>query len=148
MHKKERKMKKLLLMMLLLNMGASYVLAADIPDTSGNRQAAAERYFAVAPMDNMMKDAIEKTSENLPVEQRKAYVSFMNKYVRINVLERAAVSSMVHHFTVRELNALADFYGSPEGRSAMKKFGAYMADVMPAIQQEMARAIQQYKDSQ
>jgi hypothetical protein len=55
---------------------------------------------------------------------------------------------MVRHFTVRELNALTDFYGSPEGRSAMKKFGAYMADVMPAIQQEMARAIQQYKATQ
>lgn len=141
-------MKKMLLIMFLLNVGASYVLAADIPDTPGNRQVAAERYLAVTPMDSMMKDMIEKTSENLPVEQEKAYINFMNKYVRINVLERAAVSSMVHHFTVRELNALADFYGSPEGRSAMKKFGAYMADVMPAIQQEMARAIQQYKATQ
>ena len=141
-------MKKLFLIVLLLSLGSSYVLASDIPDTPGNRQAAAERYLVVAPLDSMMKDTIEKNSDNLPVEQRKAYVNFMTKYIRINVLERAAMSSMVRHFTVRELNALADFYGSPEGRAAMKKFGAYMADVMPTIQQEMTRAIQQYKATQ
>ena len=71
----------------------------------------------------------------------------MTKYFRIGVLERAVVSSMVRHFTVRELNALADFYGSPEGRSAMNKFGAYMADVMPVIQQEMERAMDEYEST-
>jgi hypothetical protein len=148
MYKKEKNMKKLLLIVLLLSMGSPYALAADKPDTPKNRQAAAERYFAVAPMDSMMKDTIEKTAENLPIEQRKAFIEFMTKHVRINVLELAAVSSMVRHFTVRELNALADFYGSPEGRSAMKKFGAYMADVMPVIQQEMAQTIKHYKAAQ
>ena len=128
-------------------MGLLNVFAADIPDTPGNRQASAERYLSVAPLDSMMKDMVEKTAENLPTGERKAYVEFMTKYVRIQVLERSVVSSMVRHFTVRELNALADFYGSPEGRSAMKKFGVYMADVMPVIQQEMARAVQQYKDA-
>jgi len=54
---------------------------------------------------------------------------------------------MVRHFTVRELNALADFYGSPEGRSVMNKFGSYMADITPALQQEMLRAIKQYEDA-
>jgi hypothetical protein len=144
--KKEKNLKKPLLIVFFVVMGSSCIFAAGTPDTPGNRQAAAERYLAVAPMDSMMKDMFEKTSENLPAEQRKPYVNFMTKYVRINVLERAVISSMVRHFTVRELNALADFYGSPEGRSTMKKFGAYMADVMPVIQQEMARAIEQHKD--
>ena len=48
--------------------------------------------------------------------------------------------AMVKHFTTEELKALADFYGSPVGKSAMQKFGAYMADVMPAIQAEMQKA--------
>jgi hypothetical protein len=47
---------------------------------------------------------------------------------------------MVKHFSAEELKALADFYGSPVGKSAMSKFGAYMADVMPAIQAEMIKA--------
>ena len=42
-----------------------------------------------------------------------------------------------------ELNALADFYGSSVGASAMKKFGAYMADVAPALQLELRRGMQE-----
>jgi hypothetical protein len=48
--------------------------------------------------------------------------------------------SMIKHFTANELKALADFYGSPVGKSAMLKFGAYMADAMPAIQAEVFKA--------
>lgn len=140
-------MKQLLLVIILLCVGTQYAIATEIPDTFGNRQAAAERYLAVAPMDSIWRDMIGKTAENLPESQRKSYVNYMTKYFRIGVLERAVVSSMVRHFTVRELNALADFYGSPEGRSAMNKFGAYMADVMPVIQQEMERAMDEYEST-
>ena len=97
---KEKTMKKLLLIIFLLNVGLLSVFAADIPDTPGNRQAAAERYLSVAPLDSMMNDMVEKTAVNLPTGQRKVYVEFMAKYVRIQVLERAVVSSMARHFTV------------------------------------------------
>jgi hypothetical protein len=50
---------------------------------------------------------------------------------------------MVKIFTAQELNALADFYGSPVGKSAMGKFGIYMAEVMPALQQELIQAMGQ-----
>ena len=114
-------------------------LGGDLPDTYGNRLAAAERYLQVASMKDMMRDMIVETAKNLPEKVGGAYVSLMNKHIRIEILERAALASMAKHFTVDELNALADFYGSKEGRSAMKKFGAYMGDVMPVIQQEMGR---------
>jgi hypothetical protein len=38
------------------------------------------------------------------------------------------------------LKALADFYGSPVGKSAMQKFGAYMADIMPTMEAEIMKA--------
>ena len=50
---------------------------------------------------------------------------------------------MLKTFTAEELNALADFYGSKNGYSAMRKFGSYMALVTPALQQEVQRALQQ-----
>jgi len=40
----------------------------------------------------------------------------------------------------RRGGALADFYGSPVGKSAMQKFGAYMADIMPTIEAEIMKA--------
>ena len=50
------------------------------------------------------------------------------------------IDAMVKHFTTEELKALADFYGSPVGESAMQKFGAYMADLMPILQAEILKA--------
>lgn len=130
-----------------LMLGMQCALAGLVRDTPENRQAAAERYLAVAPFGRLMKDAIEKSALTLPVERRSSFRELMTRHVRLDVLERAAKASMVRHFTVQELNALADFYGSPEGRSAMRKFGDYMADIMPAVQQEMARAYRRYRAS-
>jgi len=47
---------------------------------------------------------------------------------------------MIKNFTADELKALADFYGSPVGKSAMAKFGNYMADVMPGMMAEVQKA--------
>ena len=131
------------LLVLLASSLTSTSIAADIPDTHGNRLAAARSYLEVVSMKDMMRDMIAESAKNLPENIRPSYVQYMTKAVRVEVLESTALASMAQHFTVRELKALAAFYGSPVGRSGMKKFGAYMADVMPAIQQEMLRAQQQ-----
>lgn len=139
---------RVLIVVVFVLSGFQSVLAAQLGDRLEERQAAAERYLAVAPFGRIMKDAIEKSALTLPPEQRESFQMLMTRYVRVDVLEEAAKASMVRHFTARELNALADFYGSAEGRSAMRKFGDYMADVMPVVQQEMARAYRQYNASQ
>ena len=56
---------------------------------------------------------------------------------------------MAKHFTTEELNALAEFYGSPQGQSIMNKFGAYMADTQIIIIQEISTAMKniQNKDN-
>ena len=60
----------------------------------------------------------------------------MTTQVDIAALSKAMIDAMVKNFTTEELKALADFYGSPVGKSAMQKFGAYMADIMPVVQAE------------
>ncbi len=67
----------------------------------------------------------------------------MKIVLRADLLENLARTSMIKHFTADELNALADFYGSKHGASVMKKFGIYMADVLPSIQAEVQRALQE-----
>jgi len=116
--------------------------ASGLPDTHGNRLVAARKYLEVAPMKEMSRDMIAETAKNLPANIRQQYIQYMTQFIRVDVLESTALASMAKHFTLKELNALANFYGSPEGRSAMKKFGVYMGDVMPVIQQEMMRAQQ------
>lgn len=116
-------------------------LPAWASDSEEERVAAARRYLEVAQMSKITDDMVNELAKTLPAEQRDKFLEFMHDAVRPEVLEQAAMTSMVKVFTAQELNALADFFGSPVGRSAMGKFGVYMADVMPVIQQEMFRAL-------
>lgn len=77
---------------------------------------------------------------NLPAEQRQQFKRIMTAELDIAALSKAMTDAMVKHFTTEELKALADFYGSPVGKSAMQKFGAYMADLMPIMQAEIMKA--------
>ena len=76
----------------------------------------------------------------LPADQREQFKKLLTTQVDIAALSKSMIDAMVKNFTTEELKALADFYGSPVGKSAMKKFGAYMADIMPVVQAEIMKA--------
>ena len=108
---------------------------------SDEKLAAAKRYLATTPMSAMVNDMTAKMAIQMPADQRDNFIKTMTEEVDIKLLESTALEAMVETFTLEELNAFADFYGSEVGQSAMSKFGTYMSLVMPAIQQEMVRAI-------
>jgi hypothetical protein len=56
-------------------------------------------------------------------------------------LATIAIAAMVKNFNTDELNAMANFYGSPEGKSILAKYPAYIAEVMPAMFAEIQREI-------
>jgi hypothetical protein len=117
------------------------VSAADMVDTPAARKEAAERYMRVADFRTLMDASLEAGVLSLPAEKRAEVVALAKKHIRYDVLEALVLSAMIKNFTTIELDALARFYGSPEGRSAMAKFGTYMADAMPILQTEMVRAV-------
>jgi hypothetical protein len=116
---------------------ANTFAAADTPET---RRKEAERYLQATPPKKMFEDIAEKMAVNVPADQRAQFKELMTSQLDVAALTKAMMDAMVKHFTTEELKALADFYGSPVGQSAMRKFGDYMADVMPAIQTEMMKA--------
>lgn len=69
--------------------------------------------------------------KSAPPEARAEVAALFKKHLRYDTLEGLALAAMMKHFTTQELDALAKFYGSAEGKSAMAKFGPYMADVLP-----------------
>ena len=104
------------------------------------RETAANRYLAVVPVEKMLDDTFAELARQLPPDQADVFVATMKQLVdaeRLTVITRTA---LVQFFTAGELNALADFYGSEHGSSAMQKFGAYMAAVIPEINAEIERA--------
>jgi len=83
---------------------------------------------------------------NIPADQRDQFKKLMTTEVDISELSKAMIDSMVKNFTTEELKALADFFASPVGKSAMKKFGAYMADITPVVQTEIVKAAAKMKN--
>ena len=132
-------MKQKLVVLLLLTFSAWSPLlsAADTPEA---RRKEAERYLQVSPPKALFEDMADKMAETVPADQREQFKKVMTMQVDIAALSKAMVDAMVKNFTTDELKALADFYGSPVGKSAMQKFGAYMADIMPVVQAEIIKA--------
>ena len=93
------------------------------PDTEKNRITAAKRYLAVMPPEEMMRDLVSNMAQQIPEKNRQEYVDLMTKHLDLKAVEQILLDSMVKHFTTKELDALASFYGSPEGKASMKKFG-------------------------
>ena len=62
---------------------------------------------------------------------------------RIAPQPHAQAGACGHHTTAEELDALARFYGSPEGRAITKKFGVYTAEVQPFVHAEIVRAVKE-----
>jgi hypothetical protein len=111
--------------------------ATDTPET---RRHEAERYLQTNPPKAVFGDMADKMAANLPPDQREQFKRVMTTQPDVAALTKAMTDAMVKSFTTEDLKALADFYGSPVGKSAMQKFGAYMADIMPAMQAEIIKA--------
>lgn len=136
-------MKKIILVLSLLLLAAPlYAKDMKIADTAENRLTEAERYLSASPPKEMLTDMVEKMSAQFPTEKQKMFNDLMLKNMDLDKFTQIIQDSMIKHFTAEELNALANFYGSAVGKSAMTKFGAYMADAMPQIQALMVDAAQ------
>jgi hypothetical protein len=135
-----RAMHKHLLPLIALLVAGSSTFTLAATDTPETRRQEAERYLQAVPPKALFGDMAEKMATSLPEDQRASFKQMMTKELDIVALTKAMTDAMVKHFTTDELKALADFYGSPVGKSAMQKFGAYMAEVMPAIQSEVLKA--------
>jgi len=114
--------------------------AESLVDTKDNRLREAKRYLKATQPEEMMEDMAKNMAQNIPESERQEFIDLMTKHLDMKSFEKLMTDSMIKHFTAEELKALADFYSSPVGKSAMKKFGAYTADIMPHIQVEIMKA--------
>jgi hypothetical protein len=133
-------MKKQIITLTVVTLFTSAAFVFSATDTPETRRHEAERYLQANPPQRMFEDMADKMAANLPPDQREQFKRVMTTQLDVAALTKAMTDAMVKNFTTEELKALADFYGSPVGKSAMQKFGAYMADIMPAMQAEIIKA--------
>jgi hypothetical protein len=131
-------MKKLMMAFAALTLVSATAWAQE--DSKADREKEADRYLAVMTVREMFTDMAEQMSKGMPVDKRQAYKALFTKHIDISAMEKAMKASLVKNFTAEELKALADFYGSPVGKSAMKKMPKYMVDLTPTIESEVRKA--------
>ena len=126
------------LAVLTLCTSSTFVLgAADTPET---RRREAERYLQATPPKACLRTWPTTWLRTFRRQSERNSNKRLTSQLDIPALTKAMTDAMVKNFTTDELKALADFYGSPVGKSAMQKFGAYMADLMPTMQAEIMKA--------
>jgi hypothetical protein len=115
-------------------------VAAEQRDSETDRLAAAERYYRVVSFEDMWDNMAQEMAKQMPPPQQQQFADLMHRTFRPERIRIPMLALMATHLTTRELNALAEFYGSPEGQSVSKKMGAFMADAVPIVEVELQRA--------
>ena len=110
-------------------------------DNAETRMEAALRYDAVVPFNELMLTTAQQLKQALPADQAQDFEALMTAIVNEGRLRQYYMEQLTVTFTTAELNALADFYGSEEGQSIMRKFPEFMSVTMPYVQQEILRAV-------
>jgi len=103
-------------------------------DATSLKIDAAERYMRVANLGAIWESMVSEHAATLPEPERTEYLQSPQSKINIEKFEAILLDGLIEVFTAEELNALADFYGSEAGQSALAKFGKFSAYINPRIE--------------
>jgi hypothetical protein len=126
----------------LLALTGSAFAGDVLSDTPENRAKVVDEYLSLVPTKDLVNDMTERLAATVPEDKREAFKSMLTKHFDLDALLAAQKQSLAKIFTVGELKAMIAYQSTPEGRSSLKKMGAYMADMMPVVQAELQKAVQ------
>jgi hypothetical protein len=122
-------------------------LSPSLPaGAQADRRAAAETYARVVDYRLLVEKAASRRAAELPAAEREAFVAFVTKAVDFEMTRFYATSAMVELFEASELDALASFAATPEGRSALAKLPALGAVLNPIVERQIADAERRFRE--
>ena len=118
------------------------LILPTIPSSGqGDRRRAAEAYARIVDYRLLIeKAATRRAEEELPASEREAFIEFITEEVDFEMTRSYATIAMVDLFEASELQALASFAATPDGRSALAKLPALGAVLDLIIQRQIADA--------
>jgi hypothetical protein len=121
-------------------------MLASIPASAqSDRRAAAEAYARVVDYPLLVEKAASRRAAGLPASEREAFIAFTTRNVDFEMTRFYAISAMVDLFEASELQALASFAATPEGRSALAKLPALGAILTPIVERQIADAERRFR---
>jgi hypothetical protein len=125
-------------------------LALTLPNLPANaqsdRRAAAEAYARIVDYPLLIEKAATRRAAELPASEREAFIEFITDEVDFEMTRFYAISAMVDLFEASELQALASFAATPEGRSALAKLPALGAVLNPIVERQIEDAERRFRE--
>ena len=130
--------------------GCALALALAVPpgpaSAQSDRRSAAEAYARVVDYPLLIEKAAARKAAELPASERAAFIRFITREVDFDMTRFYAISAMVDLFEASELQALASFAATPEGRSALGKLPALGAVLNPIVERQIEDAARRYQE--
>jgi hypothetical protein len=111
-----------------------------------DRRSAAEAYARIVDYPLLIEKAATQRAAELPASERDAFIAFITEEVDFEMTRFYAISAMVDLFEASELQALAAFAATPEGRSALAKLPALGAILNPIVERQIADAEREFRE--
>jgi hypothetical protein len=115
-------------------------------DAQSDRRGAAEAYARVVDYPLLIEKAAARRAAELPADEREAFIAFITREVDFDMTRFYAISAMVDLFEASELQALASFAATPEGRSALAKLPALGAVLNPIVERQIEDAERDFRE--
>ena len=115
-------------------------------NAQSDRRAAAEAYARVVDYPLLIETAASRRAAELPASEREAFIAFITRRVDFEMTRFYAISAMVDLFEASELQALASFAATPEGRSALAKLPALGAVLNPIVERQIEDAERDFRE--
>jgi hypothetical protein len=111
-----------------------------------DRRSAAEAYARVVDYRLLIEKAATRRAAELPASEQEAFIEFVTKEVDVDMTRFYAISAMVDLFEASELQALASFAATPDGRSALAKLPALGAILNPIVERQIEDAARDFRE--
>jgi hypothetical protein len=132
--------------LLMIGVLTLVLLMPSLPSSAqSDRRAAAEAYARVVDYPLLIEKAASRRAAALPASEREAFLAFVTDEVDFDMTRFYATSAMVDLFEASELQALASFAATPEGRSALAKLPALGAILSPIIERQIEDAERDFR---
>jgi hypothetical protein len=121
------------------------MLPSSSAGAQGDRRSAAEAYARIVDYPLLIQSAATRRAAELPASEREAFIAFIADEVDVDMTRFYAISAMVDVFEASELEALASFAATPEGRSALAKLPALGAILNPIVERQIKDAERDFR---
>jgi hypothetical protein len=123
------------------------LVLSNLPTSAqSDRRAAAEAYARIVDYSLLIEKAATRRAAELPYSEREAFIEFITDEVDFDMTRFYAISAMVDLFEASELEALASFAATPQGRSALAKLPALGAILNPIVERQIADAEHRFRE--